>query len=46
VIRTIVSIVLAIGCAAASARAAEVSFYQLPRNAYPHDVAPAADGGV
>ena len=32
--------------AAVPARAAEATFYQLPRNAYPHDVAPAADGGV
>ncbi len=31
---------------ATSAFAAQVTFYQLPANAYPHDVAPAADGTV
>lgn len=30
----------------AQAGAASVSFYQLPEGAYPHDVAPAADGAV
>jgi virginiamycin B lyase len=37
---------LAAVAAAAPARAAEVTFFQLPHDAYPHDVAPAADGGV
>lgn len=32
--------------AAPAADAAQVQFYQLPRGAYPHDVAPAADGSV
>ena len=32
--------------ALSSAAAAAISFYQLPENAYPHDVAPAADGTV
>src|SRR5512137_836115 len=32
--------------AVASAKAAQVSYYQLPANAYPHDVAPAPDGAV
>jgi virginiamycin B lyase len=37
----------AMACAvASSAFAAEATFYQLPPNAYPHDVAPAADGTV
>ena len=40
---------MAIGISAAvisCANAASVSFYQLPPNAYPHDVAPAPDGAV
>ncbi len=32
--------------ALSSASAASVNFYQLPPNAYPHDVAPAVDGAV
>lgn len=31
---------------AATARGAEVAYYPLPNDAYPHDVAPAADGTV
>ena len=31
---------------ATAAFAGEVAFYQLPSGAYPHDVAPAADGTV
>jgi virginiamycin B lyase len=49
VIRTIAAVCLAAAFAALGAvpaRAAEVTFYQLPSGAYPHDVAPAADGGV
>src|SRR5215831_11159345 len=46
-VRTIASIAIAaVALAASSARSAEMKFYQLPRSAYPHDVAPAADGGV
>jgi virginiamycin B lyase len=37
---------IALGCAVATVQAAEVSYYQLPSGAYPHDVAPARDGGV
>ncbi|HTS42229.1 MAG TPA: lyase [Xanthobacteraceae bacterium] len=43
------SAILAIAASAMSlsvAGAASVNFYQLPSNAYPHDVAPAADGAV
>ena len=32
--------------AATTAQAAETTFYQLPQGAFPHDVAPAADGSV
>src|SRR6266849_6630304 len=32
--------------AASTAPAAEMTFYQLPQGAFPHDVAPAADGRV
>jgi virginiamycin B lyase len=32
--------------ALSAAQAAQVQFYQLPSGAYPHDVAPAADGSV
>ncbi len=32
--------------AAGTAPAAEMTFYQLPQGAFPHDVAPAADGAV
>ena len=42
----IIAVVVCAALLAAGARAAEMSFYQLPRGAYPHDVAPAADGGV
>jgi virginiamycin B lyase len=45
VIRTAIAILLAV-LGAAATHAAEMTFYQLPRGAYPHDVAPAADGGV
>ena len=33
-------------CPSQAARAAEMTFYQLPAGAYPHDVAPAPDGTV
>jgi virginiamycin B lyase len=47
----IASMIAALACAFAlsvppSAFAAEATFYQLPPGAYPHDVAPAADGTV
>ena len=45
-IRIAAAAVVAIALATAAACAAEVTFYQLPHDAYPHDVAPAADGGV
>ena len=45
-IRIIAAAVVAIPLATAAACAAEVTFYQLSHDAYPHDVAPAADGGV
>ncbi|HEY2758090.1 MAG TPA: lyase [Pseudolabrys sp.] len=38
--------IVALAIAAASASAAQVSYYQLPSGSYPHDVAPARDGGV
>src|SRR5258708_23673967 len=38
--------VIALICAGAAAQSAEVSFYQLPSGAFPHDVAPALDGAV
>jgi virginiamycin B lyase len=45
---TMVRIVIAIAALAVStsASAAEMTFYQLPSGAYPHDVAPAPDGTV
>ena len=43
----ITPMVTALACAfATSAFAAQATFYQLPPGAYPHDVAPAADGTV
>src|SRR5205823_185204 len=36
----------ALGLAVTGAQAAQVTFYQLPQNAFPHDVAPGADGIV
>src|SRR4029453_19189605 len=33
-------------CPSQATRAAEMTFYQLPAGAYPHDVAPAPDGTV
>jgi virginiamycin B lyase len=36
----------ALGLAVTGAHAAQVTFYQLPQNAFPHDVAPGADGIV
>lgn len=50
--RSIAPLITAMACAFATtafatcALAAEVNFYQLPPDAYPHDVAPAADGTV
>jgi virginiamycin B lyase len=45
VIRVFAALAVA-GLLVQSARAAQVTFYQLPPNAYPHDVAPAPDGTV
>ncbi len=36
----------ALTIAVSTSQAAEMTFYQLPPRAFPHDVAPAADGGV
>jgi virginiamycin B lyase len=41
-----VLIVAALTFSASTALSAEASYYQLPSGAYPHDVAPAVDGGV
>jgi virginiamycin B lyase len=41
-----VAMALSAALLAVPTRAAELTFYQLPHDAYPHDVAPAADGGV
>ena len=38
--------VAALAFAMTAAEAAQVSFYQLPSGAYPHDVSPAPDGKV
>jgi virginiamycin B lyase len=45
-IRILATAVLVLAIGAAQARAAEMTFYQLPSGAYPHDVAPAPDGSV
>jgi virginiamycin B lyase len=45
-IRTVLVAIAASILALSPARAASVSFYQLPPNAFPHDVAPAVDGAV
>jgi virginiamycin B lyase len=45
VFRTVVAFAL-IGFLAQAASAAQMTFYQLPRDTYPHDVAPAPDGTV
>jgi virginiamycin B lyase len=46
-IRIIAALLFAFaGLVAHAARAAQVTFYQLPPHAYPHDVAPAPDGTV
>ena len=41
-----VLVAAALALSASTALAAEASYYQLPSGAYPHDVAPAVDGGV
>src|SRR6202166_4476880 len=38
--------VVALTFAVATAQSAQVTFYQLPSGSFPHDVAPAVDGGV
>src|SRR5437764_5302956 len=40
------ALVLVVLLPCVSAPAAEVAYYDLPAGAFPHDVAPAADGGV
>ena len=45
-IRILATAVLVLAIGAAQAQAAEMTFYQLASGAYPHDVAPAADGSV
>src|SRR5262244_2048486 len=42
----LISSVAALAFAVTAAEAAQVSFYQLPSGAYPHDVSPAPDGKV
>src|SRR5262245_63994128 len=42
----LISSVAALAFAATAAEAAQVTFYQLPSGAYPHDVSPAPDGKV
>ena len=42
----IVMATAALALALTGAQAAQVSFYQLPSGAYPHDVSPAPDGKV
>src|SRR5712692_65976 len=39
-------LIAAAALTATAAQAAEMTFYQLPQGAFPHDVAPAADGAV
>jgi virginiamycin B lyase len=45
-IRFVIAIVAVIVLAGEQARAAQVSYYAVPRGAHPHDVAPAPDGTV
>jgi virginiamycin B lyase len=45
-IRITFAAIAAFSLALSCASAASVNFYQLPPNAYPHDVAPAVDGAV
>ena len=45
-IRILATAVFVLAIGAAQAPAAEMTFYQLPSGAYPHDVAPAPDGSV
>src|SRR3954469_21543187 len=40
------AVLAAVALALGSARAAQVSYYQLPPGSYPHDVAPGSDGSV
>src|SRR5262245_65779958 len=42
----LISSVAALAFAVTAAEAAQVTFYQLPSGAYPHDVSPAPDGKV
>jgi virginiamycin B lyase len=45
-IRTVIAVAALTFAAAASAAAAEMTFYPLPPGSFPHDVAPAPDGRV
>jgi virginiamycin B lyase len=42
----LMSLAFALAIPVSAAWSAQVSYYQLPNGAYPHDVAPAVDGGV
>jgi virginiamycin B lyase len=42
----LLSVAFALALPASAAWSAQVSYYQLPSGAYPHDVAPAVDGGI
>ena len=42
----VLAAIAAVALAAHPASSAEVAYFQVPRGAHPHDVAPAPDGGV
>jgi virginiamycin B lyase len=44
--RALIVSVLLVAASALPSRAAQVSYFSVPRGAHPHDVAPAPDGGV
>lgn len=46
IVMRIITALAIMGLAVQAVPAAEMKFYQLPPNAYPHDVAPAPDGTV
>ena len=45
-IRTVIAVAALALAPGTAAQTAEMTFYQLPAGAYPHDVAPAPDGAV
>ena len=45
-IRTVIAVAALALAPGTAAQTAEMTFYQLPAGAYPHDVAPAPDGTV